>query len=162
MRASRVAAVRFRLGRRVVDLAAYRVNDEALIEQEVSLLRVLCDAGGQTVDTERLYREMEGNRAMPQDRAIDFAIDFAVRRLRRKLGNEGGWSTALGFRLPTMKRGVNRCCWTLCERSSFLMQRPLGRPRTGASAFACTAPPTWAACASFGICVSMRSVTPRH
>ena len=61
-----------------MDLAAYRAGDEALTEQEVSLLRVLHDAGGQPVDKETLYREVWGYRSMPRGRALDFAVRYLL------------------------------------------------------------------------------------
>jgi len=101
MRTLRAETARFRVGPLLVDLAAYQVGSEQLSEQEVALLRVLHDARGHTVDKESLYREVWGYRTMPRGRALD----FAVRRLRKKLGPDGEQALetvrGVGFRLRT-------------------------------------------------------------
>jgi len=73
----------FRLGSCLVDLSAYTANDEVLTEQEVALLQQLYSADGKPVTRLDLYREVWGYRVEPRGRALD----FAVRRLRPKLGD---------------------------------------------------------------------------
>ena len=74
----------FRLGDRLVDLTDYTVGEEVLTEQEVSLLEQLYAAGGKPVTRLALYREVWGYRVEPRGRALDFAI----RRVRIKLGDD--------------------------------------------------------------------------
>lgn len=95
----------FWLGPLRVDLAAYTAGDDALSEQEVALLRVLLEAEGAPVARLALYREVWGYRSEPQGRALD----FAVRRLRAKLGDTARSASFLqtvrgvGFRLVDVR-----------------------------------------------------------
>ena len=94
-------APRFRVGDVLVDLTAFRAGTEGLSEQEVSLLAVLWAAQGSPVSREALYREVWGYRSLPRGRALD----YAVRRLRPKLGQVGSGPPGIetvrgvGFRL---------------------------------------------------------------
>ena len=76
--------VAFRLGSCVVNLVSYQAGEETLTEQEASILRVLLEAGGKPVSRMQLYREVWGYRVEPRGRALDFAI----RRLRAKVGDD--------------------------------------------------------------------------
>ena len=74
----------FRLGSCLVDLSAYTAGEEVLTEQEVALLEQLYAADGKPVTRLALYREVWGSRLEPRGRALD----FAVRRVRIKLGDD--------------------------------------------------------------------------
>jgi len=78
------AGAAFRLGSCVVNPVSYQAGEETLTEQEASILRVLLEAGGKPVSRMQLYREVWGYRVEPRGRALDFAI----RRLRAKVGDD--------------------------------------------------------------------------
>ena len=92
-------AARFRVGSKVVDLDTHMVGDTDLTEQEAAILRVLWEADARAVSKETLYREVWGYTRMPRGRALD----FAVHRIRQKLGKDGEQGIAtvrgVGFRM---------------------------------------------------------------
>ena len=91
----------FLVGETVVDLTVRRAGDADLTEQECALLHALAARQGGEATKAELYREVWGYRSMPQGRALDYAI----RRLRQKIGDEASKPEFLtsrrggGFRL---------------------------------------------------------------
>jgi len=98
---------RFEMDGMSVDLDAHEAGSVLLTEQEVALLRVLWEGRGRPVDKATLYREVWGYRSMPRGRALD----FAVRRLRKKLGPPGESALetvrGVGFRLRAVALPVS-------------------------------------------------------
>jgi hypothetical protein len=93
----------FQLGPLLVDLDTHNAGSDALSEQECAILSCLVSRDQGITSKADIYREVWGYRAMPQGRALDFAI----RRLREKIELDAANPTFL-----TTERGRGyRLCW---------------------------------------------------
>jgi hypothetical protein len=93
----------FQLGPLLVDLDTHNAGSDVLSEQECAILSCLVSRDQGVTSKADIYREVWGYRAMPQGRALDFAI----RRLREKIELD-----AANPRFLTTERGRGyRLCW---------------------------------------------------
>lgn len=126
--------IRIQIGAAQVDLTAHEVvlqpDVVTLSAQEVAILRAFVDRGEEaTLTREELYREAWGYTREPRGRALDYAI----RRLRSKLGASGATGPVLGT-----VRGVGyRLHWrpaaagTPEQADALASAAPVGPPQTG-------------------------------